>query len=233
MALVTITPKEIGDKPGVSGKIGASLETKRGNTHKDNYKAALQLAYDNNTTSIIWLDLSGSYGESNDVKNTNKLYSHLRYIHALSDEDIRAEAFAQIQDDEFKLLERRMLGGAGLRYRMLDSKDYGSAYFGLGAFYENIEYTSDDPHENNVRISSYFAYTIPFMEASKFTYSLFYQPKIDDFADTVQSHIAQLKLRIYKKLFLNFRISYALDSKPPAGVEKYDFTQVTAFLFEF
>ncbi|QHG92000.1 DUF481 domain-containing protein [Sulfurimonas sp. CVO] len=234
-ALVSIAPVEIGEKPGFSNSIETSLETTRGNTDTDSYKASLRTTYDNNTSYIVWAEVSGAYGKASGEENTNKLFSHIRYIHALTDETLRAELFAQLQNDKFRQINSRALGGAGLRFKLFDLLKNGKGYFGAGIFYENIRYENPiiDPTEDNVRVNSYFSYAIEFNKTSSAAYTLYYQPKVDDFSDNVQSHELELKLNIYQNLFLKFSLSYNTDSEPPLGVKKYDFTQNTSFIFNF
>jgi len=234
--LVSIAPVEIGAKPGLSGKFEAGLETKRGNTDKDNYKASVRVNYDNNESYVIWGEFSGEYGESNYVKDTNKAFSHLRYIHSLgNDENLRYELFTQLESDEFRRINSRILGGAGLRYRVFNSPKNGKGFFGLGGFYEGIEYKDPqiDPSEDNIRMNSYLAYSISLSDISAFSYVLYYQPKVDDFSDHTLSNQLELKLNIIKKLFLKLNVSWNEDSNPPVGVKKSDFTQTTTFVFDF
>lgn len=232
-ALISIVPVEIGEEPGFHGKIATALETKRGNTDKDNYKLGIRFDYDNNESYHTWIEMSGEYGESNSVKDTNKLYLHLRHIHAISNKDICAESFIQAQDDEFKLIKRRLLLGGGMRLKLFELHKSGKGYFGLGALYEDIRYTSLDPKEDNFRMSSYLAYTTKLGDDSDLSYTVFYQPKISDFSNYVSSQKLALKVHIYKRLFLNFQLSYDVDSRPPLGVEESDFTQTTSFVFDF
>ncbi|MDY0115956.1 MAG: DUF481 domain-containing protein [Sulfurimonadaceae bacterium] len=232
-ALVTISPVDIGSKPGFSTKTALSLETKRGNSEKDNYKGSWRTTYDSNTSFVTWLEFSGEYGKSNDQRDTNKLFSHLRHIHATPLENLNVEFFGQIQDNEFKLIKNRTLAGAGLRYKFSSIFDRDRAYIGVGGMYERIRYSSQDPLENNARISTYFTYTLDFSEKSQFSYMLYYQPLAEDFRDYVKSHELELKLHVIKKFFLQFTLSYEVDSTPATDVKRYDFTQNTSFVFEF
>ena len=232
-ALTSIAPVEIGKKPGIHGNMALSLETKKGNTNKENYKASAYIAYDNNISYVTWAEISGEYGKSNDVEDTNKLYLHLRYIHALTQEKIRYELFGQMEEDQFRLIKNRSLVGAGLRFRIFQLFSNGNGYLGLGGFGESIRYTSDEAQEENVRLNSYFAYTMTPTEESRLTYTLYFQPKLNDFTDYVNSHKIELELLIYKQLFLNFKVAYDIDTKPAIGVEESDFTQTTSFLWKF
>ncbi|MCW8894575.1 DUF481 domain-containing protein [Sulfurimonas sp.] len=235
-ALVSIAPVEIGAKPGLSAEVEAGLETKRGNTDKDNYKASIRATYDENSSYVMWGELSGEYGKSNGVEDTNKAFSHVRYIHALTDnENLRYELFGQLENDDFRNIKSRVLGGAGLRYKIFNSQEKGKGYAGFGGFYEGIRYTNPliDPAEDNTRLNSYLAYSIGFNNKASFSCTLYYQPKTNDFSDYVQSSELELKLNIFEELYLKFNASWNVDSKPPVGVEKSDFVQTTSFVFNF
>ncbi|MBU1657499.1 DUF481 domain-containing protein [bacterium] len=240
-ALVSIAPVEIGDKPGTHGVGAVSLESKRGNTDKNNYKASVRITYDDNVSAVTWGEVSGEYGDTNYQKNTDNLYAHVRHITKIDDKNLRAEYFGQIQNDEFKLIKDRFLLGAGIRYKLFEllnniSTDVfkdSKGYVGLGGFYEYIDYTSQDSCENNIRLNAYFGYTMKLEEKVSFSYAFYYQPKIYDFKDYVSSNKLELKVHIYKKLFLAFNLFYETDSKPPAGVKTDDYGQLTNFIFEF
>ena len=233
-ALISITPIEIGEKPNLQGKVYTSLQTKRGNTDKDNYKAGLNLTYDSNSSYVTWAEISGEYGESTGQEDTNKAYFHLRHIHAITKNRLRAEIFTQVQKDKFRLIKKRFLVGAGIRTRIFETTNNGVGYIGLGGMYETLKYTSgNDPKEYNARFNTYLTYSLDLSEKSKLSYSFYFQPKTKQLNDYTQSHKLDLKLKIYKTLFLQLRVAYDLDSLPAIGVNKYDFYQETAFVLNF
>lgn len=233
LALVTIAPVEIGDKPGLSRQAGLSLETKRGNTDKQNYKASLRISYDNVKEYVTWAEISAEYGESNNRKDTDKAFSHLRHIRKSGIENLNYEAFVQLQNDRFKLIKNRFLMGTGIRYKLFSFYGQDKGYFWLGMMNETIRYTSSDPSENNWRLNTSLAYTSKISNTSQLSYTFYYQPKINDFADFVTSNDFELKILILRSLHLQFKISYDTDSRPPQGVKKYDFSQTTSFVYEF
>lgn len=232
-ALVTITPVEIGEKAGLHGNIGASLETKRGSTDKDNYKSGVRLTYDNNLSYVTWGEVSGEYGESNNIEDTNKLYIHLRHIHSITDEVVRLELLAQVQKDKFKLINNRTLYGAGARFKLFELFENSKGYFGVGAFNEYISYTSNEADENALRGNSYLTYSASLNQNTSLSYTFYYQPILNEFSDNIQLHKFQLRINVYEKLYLNFNIAYDYDSKPPIGLVKEDFYQETALVFDF
>ena len=90
-----------------------------------------------------------------------------------------------------------------------------------------------DPSEENRRLNSYLAYTLNFSNKSTFSCTLYYQPKIDDFKDYVQSSKLELKLLVFKSLFLKLSASLNRDTNAPTGVEELNFAQTTTFVFSF
>jgi len=143
------------------------------------------------------------------------------------------ESFLQSQTNEFTRVKDRYLSGAGLRYH-IDKKAYGEIYFGVGAFYEFISYTTSvDPTEHNIRFNVYTSYTKNLTKDAKLSYLIYMQPKYEDFADYIMTNKVELNILIYKKLYLNFNISYNRDASPAIGVKKFDAYQKTSFLYEF
>lgn len=232
-AIITIVPVELGKKPGVSGKLQGSSERKKGNTDTNYYSGGLRLQYDNNSSYALWSDFTGSYGEANGEENANKTYGHIRYIHTLYDKSFNWESFIQAETNKFTKVDEKYLVGGGLRYNFLGSK-YGDLFFGLGGFHENISYTTTvDPDETNFRMNSYLAYALKLGKDTKLAYALYYQPNTESFSDYIMSNALSIKIRVYKKLFLNFIIYYDEDSDPAKDVKKYDYTQKTSFIWEF
>ncbi len=232
-AIVTVKPRAIGSKPGFSGRIEGSFQTKRGNTEKDEYSLGVKVQYDNNTTYTTFLTLTGVYGKANGVKNTNKTYAHARYIHTLYGEHWAYEIYLQSEMNEFTSVDKRRLGGAGVRYH-LEEDAWGDLFFGIGAYYEGISYTTAvDPNERNTRVNGYIAYVVDITKNTSFAYVGYYQPRVDDIRDFITSNAVELKINIYKQLNLKLRVFYDYDAVPAIGREKTDFTQITSFSYDF
>jgi len=229
-AIISIAPVEIGDNAGVHTDAKVSLNTSRGSAEIDNYSTSLKVTYDNNISYVVWSEFSYKYGEVNGEENTNRTYLHLRYIQAITPKNLRAEFLLQRETDKFKLIDYRGLAGAGLRYKFPTEA---KAYFGLGGFYENITYTSDDAEEKNVRLNTYLAYKLELEDGFTLSYTFYYQPKIDDFEDYVETNSFELNLPIREHLSLTINASYDIDSNPPIGVNRDNFSQTTSFIFSY
>lgn len=234
MATVIIAPNEVGLRPGISGEIGASLMHKRGNTDKNEYYGNVYLSYDNNVSFVTWIAANVAYGESSGVVNENNAFIHLRHIHNLSQNSLAGELFIQDSEDSLKNIRRRLLGGAGLRQRLFEERTYGRAYFGVGAFYEHIDYTTDiDPTERNTRFNTYVAYTLKFADNARLSAAGYYQPKVDDLQDYYLVSNFSLEMLIIAKLYLKVQLSAQYDSRPPADVIAFDYAQETVLLWKF
>ena len=233
-AIVSIAPVEIGKKPGTSGQVNASFQTQRGNTEADSYSGGAKLQYDDNASYVTWGEFTIHYAEASTVKNTNDTYIHLRYIHTLNDvKNVNWEAFVQSETNQFTSIQERFVTGGGVRFHIRDD-DIGKLYFGLGSFYEHIDYsTGVDPIENNLRGNFYLAYKKEFSKDSSISYAGYYQPKLNKLNDYLLSNALDLQVYVYEKVYLSFRLSYLVDAAPAVGIKKEDFSQITSFIYKF
>lgn len=230
--IVSISPVEIGADAGFHTKVGLSLETVRGNTHKDNYKGSAKFIYDNNATYVTFLEFSGQYGKTNHIEDTNNAYAHFRYVYALTPEFIRVEFFLQTQEDKFKEIEYRRLAGVGFRFKFLTFLENGEGYFGIGGFYESINYLENNDIKNFV-LNNYITYNYMFSEGKNLAYRLDFQPTSSDFSDYILIQKLELTIQLYEKLSLVVQMTHDVDSAPVDGVAKDNFSQTTGLIYEF
>lgn len=232
-AIVSIVPVSIGNKPGISGLLKGSLETRNGNSNLNAYAADGRLQYDNNSTYVTWIESSFNYGESSNSAYVKNTFSAYRYIHTMYIKPLNWEFFLQMQTNEFLDISERYLGGAGLRYGTNQNKN-GQIFFGFGAFYEHVGYnTSLDPSENNKRLNIYIAYNNNFTKDAELSYFVYLQPKLGHLSDCQMLNSLQLKIQIYEKFGLDFSVSFSRDTKPAIGIKSNDIHQKTSFVYEF
>lgn len=233
-AVVTIAPVALGDKPGTSGQVNASFQTQRGNTDLDAYSGGCKIQYDNNASYVTWAEFSFDYAEAAGVKSAEDTYAHIRYIHSYDDiKNVNWEVFAQSETNQFTNITERFISGGGLRFNIHDD-EAGLFYLGTGAFYEHINYsTSVDPTENSLRGNFYFAYKKDFSKASTVSYTMYYQPRANNYHDYLLLHNLELQVNIYLKLYLSFKLKYQEDSQPAVGIQQNDFSQTTSLVYKF
>ena len=234
-AVKFVAPNEVGLRPGVSGKVQVSINNQRGNTDKDEYDVSARVYYDNNRSYVTWFDFSYAYGQALGVENENKAYLHYRFLHTFFSEDWNWEAFAQNEGDDFRHIHRRLLGGAGVRWRFYHSKSFGRAYLGIGAYYEFLDYlnVTIDPKEHNSRLNAYFAYTKKFGKDSRISFTSYYQPKISALRDHYIYNAASLLVYIYGAIYIKMSLSYAYDTQPAIGIKKEDMQQLSSVGWKF
>jgi len=234
-ALVSIAPVDIGSNVGFSGTIGGEMGSKSGNTNTSGYALGTRLQYDEGSNYLTWGTFAYNYGKSNSTKNEDKLYTHIRFIHALYEDNWCSELFLQSEQDKFKSINNRSLAGADVRWRVFNSTKLGKGYIGVGAFKEEVFYTlsSINPNENNTRLNSYITYTENFTEFSKLSYIGYYQPKLSDGSDYITSQNIELIVPIFEKLNLLLTALYLYDSHPAVGVKKEDIQYKTSFTWKF
>ncbi|MCK9372334.1 MAG: DUF481 domain-containing protein [Sulfuricurvum sp.] len=235
-ALVSIAPVDIGANPGISGNISGALSSKSGNTQKEDYALGVRLQYDQGEKYLTWGALTYDYGKSKGVKNEDKIYLHIRTIHALEEgKNWTGELFVQSEQDKFKAINERSLAGAGLRLRFFNSDEWGKGYVGAGPFYEKIDYTypAINPNENNTRLNTYIAYTKKFIGGLRVSYLGYYQPSFAHGGDYTSSQTIEMIAPLYAKLSLSLSGKYLYDTQPAIGIKKEDTAYLTTLLWSF
>lgn len=234
-AIVNMEDLHTGEpKPGFSGRVELSLSNSSGNTDKQEYSLGSRLQWheDDITNYVL---LSGSYGESNGVKNTEKGFAHLRHMRAMTPV-VTAEGYAQAEYNKFARLEFRGLIGGGARFTLLPKADKGEIYLGLGAYYseERIDDAyADGGTEQLWRANSYLVLKYQATESTTLVSTTYYQPALESFGDYRLMEQAAMKVKINDRLSLLVSADYRYDSEPPLGVEKGDLTYRTSLAFEF
>jgi len=232
-AIIDVAPIDFGDKPdGFSGSAYGSFQKKRGNTDKTEQEYGGRIQYDT-ANSITWIQGSKESTEVRDTKTDDNSYLQLRYIHQLYSPAFAWEGFAQTKQDKFKSLQERLLYGAGLRFRLYKSEEYGRFFLGLGAFHEEISYTDSNPDEKNNRLSSYISYEKKINKTFEISFISYFQPKLDDESDYISATLAEMTIHLTQVLDLSYILEYDYDSTPPLDVQKSDTKQKLSFIYRF
>lgn len=221
-------------KAGFSGQVELSMKESRGNTDKQEYSLGSRLQHHRNAITNYLL-LSGSYGESNGITNTEKGFLHARHMHQLGP-IVTAEAYGQVETDTFARLELRSLLGAGARLTLLPRAKRGEAYLGLGAYYseERIDESFvDGGTERLWRANSYLVLKYQASDNTTLVSTTYYQPAMKDSTDYRLLEQAALKVKISDMLSLVIAIDYSRDNRPPIGVVKENITTTTSLSLEF
>lgn len=165
------------------------------------------------------------YGESNGEEYRNRAFGHLRFNHDLTPRLV-GESFGQIEHDVFTLLQLRLLGGAGVRFRHVRNEQIG-IFQGTALMYEfediDDEKAGSHPGETKeVRWSNYINLRITLSEQTSFRNTVYVQPALGDFSDVRVLAEASLVVALTKHLAFKTAFNLRYDSDPPDGIDPLD-----------
>lgn len=161
----------------------------------------------------------------------NDGYGHLRYTR-MQWLRVGFEGYLQAQYDEFRLLQRRLLAGAGVRVVFVNHERI-RGWVGAGALIEferrniaaeNQPPTGPDPVDmTNPRSSNYVTLLIGLVpKYLALINTLYVQPRWDQFRDVQILDEARLSLKVTDHLSVTTDLSVRFDSRAPKTVEKTD-----------
>lgn len=234
-AIVNMEELHTGEpQEGFSGRVELSLESRHGNSEKEEYTLGSRLQHHRDAVTRYLL-LSGSYGESNGVKYAEKAFLHARHMHELGPV-MTAEGYLQAEYDKFARLELRTLFGGGLRLTLLPRAKRGEAYLGLGAYYseERIDETYiDGGTEVLWRANSYLVLKYQASDNTTLVSTTYYQPAFKGAEDYRLLEQAAMKVKMSDRLSLVVALDYRRDNRPPLGVKEEDLHFTTSLSLEF
>ena len=171
-------------EPGVQGAIQLSYGMREGNSESERLESNGLIRWRGGPT-ILQLAVGGSYQTAGGIKVADNALGHIRYGHLIG-AGTRLEALLQVQQDQFVRLSRRVLIGAGARFRLLtfnrgDESDAGADRLDLGliAMFEQEKLRSG---ESNTawRASLLLSAGMTLSETVTFGSQVYYQPLLDD-----------------------------------------------------
>lgn len=154
----------------------------------------------------------------------NEAFVHARYNRMLAPRLV-AELFVQTQRNEAQLLERRYLGGAGLRAVVLRGP-VGGVAVGVTPMLE-IERLAPSANEGTVgrgRLSTYLTTRLLLGDVVSFSNTVYVQPSMSNWDDLRLFDEAQLDLAVTRYVRLRSRFNVRHDSRPPLGIDPTDVT---------
>lgn len=221
---------------GYDAKFAVDVNGKNGNT--DKIKAGLGARYQRyEETGTDFLVLNYEYGESSDIKDTDKSFLHYRKIWYSSDE-MAWEAFTQIESNEFTRLTLRTLLGGGARFSLFNDLDNHVFYLGLGVFRskEKLEVLlgSLEPRVDYVtRANLYITYKYTMTEKSRLANTLYYQPDINETSDHRIFNQFAMQFDLSDQFSFKLSLDISRDNQPPQNVSKTDTSYNTGFEYRF
>jgi len=221
---------------GFEGEFDLSAGGASGNTDKADLSAGTRLQWQtgNHTSFLV---MSYAYGQSNDVRDTNRIFLHARHI-LLTSDPLAWELFLQGERNEFGRIAFRRLAGGGARFTLLERQDHSAAFFGTSVFYERETVTdtvdtTDTGTESTWRGNLYLVLKYHINENVRLVSSTYYQPSFDDANDFRALEIAALEVSLTDKLGLRVSAEARHDSRPPQTIEETDVTYRTGINYKF
>lgn len=209
---------------GWATTLGGDLALRSGNS--DLYELGLSSRLDaRHGKHYAFIVSSLRYGKEAGNVFKNEAFAHLRYNYRLLNWLV-AEGFGQIERDGFTLLQVRLLGGAGVRFRHFHGDRFG-LFQGTTMMveYEDLDAGKVGTHPatvNVVRWSNYVNVQFRLSEQTTFINTFYVQPQVDDFGDIRLLDEAALAVALTEHLTFRttFRLRY--DSRPPGDIESLD-----------
>ncbi len=210
---------------GAHGEIGARFGLKSGNTD------LLQVGTDlgvGHLTDRHWIrfftGLERLRQGGKDVLDNR--YAHLRYSYRFS-AHLSSFHFLQLQSNQNLLLQRRVLLGSGLRYRVLHGTR-GHLDLGSGLMLEEERLAADklqpgeDPRAETLRVANLIVGSGRLGEGNRWTVVVYYQPDARQLVDYRLLGEAGLRAQVTGALSMDMSLDWRHDSRAPAGLKKND-----------
>ena len=154
-----------------------------------------------------------------DSRFANLMLQHLRYNYEIAS-PLWLEIFTQYEYNEFLLLDRRLVGGLGLRFALVNG-DKGGVFFGSAAMLEEERLNEEQiaPSEAiqrvNIRSSNYLSATLTPNDGGTWTTTIYFQPRFDSFSDYRLVGETGLSLKLNDNIAFTADARYRRDSAPP------------------
>ena len=215
---------------GWSGGIESTVAVADGNTDYFEFEAdgSVQHLSDRQRWAILGVYMQRS---ASDVRIAENRLTHVRHNWRFLPW-LASIAFVQGQHDPFRRLETRLLAGAGARFDVLKGKKEEGA-LGVSVMWEGEELTDQDGIDTDVRFSLFLNLYQPGSGRLETDVAVFYQPRVDEPADSRAFAAARLKADVVGGLYFVVRYSLQYESRPPEGVAKRDQTFRSGLGWEF
>ena len=226
--------------PGVSGEFNLGFGGAEGNTEKMAFSldAHIDRITHRHTTVLLF---GGVYGESDQVKDSEEMFLHVRHIRPLTSV-LSWDNFAQVESNTFTRLSYRALIGSGARWQLFassqdDSNSENKTFLGLGAFIERErleEGSSSYVKETDAtRGNLYFITQFRVNPQSVIKSSSYWQPELEQLSDARALQDFTLEVAMANRVDLALSLKIKHDTEPPAGVEHTDITYQTGVSVKF
>ena len=227
--------RNIEDSLGFSGliKLEASIQT--GNTDLQELGSKILLEYKKPVSAVL-LILNGDYGWNNGKQFSNLALAHLRFVQALNP-GLKFETFTQINYDKSLLLLFRALGGAGLRFKLIENKT-SMLWFGSAYMLEYERYSAPRRYIDKKKIlasrwSNYLSFNFVVQKNVSISSVIYYQPRFDLWRDTRILSENSLLVSLSSNFALSVDFNFRYDRFTPVNIKEVDTKSKIGFVYNF
>jgi len=208
---------------GFQATIGFDFNIKQSSSKILELKNIIDLQYSYNAHSFILLNdiklLSVDKGSL-----VNNGFQHFRYNYTVKDSSfLTLEAFGQHQYNEQKLLQKRIVGGLGPRFRIINKEKIKWYTAPLLMYeYEDLDEVQLDTviYDNALlRLDAYTNFNFSVNDVISFNLIAYFQPVLSNFNDFRLSGETGIRINITKHLSYNIGFSADYDHDPPKEIQ--------------
>lgn len=233
-AITNIESERLNNTNGTVGSISLSMDGRIGNSDKVAFGTSAKVIRSFRRDEIIAI-VSRDYAEVDDEVNTDETFVHLRYLTKRSNQ-WGHEVFAQHEEDQFDILKRRSLLGAGLRYTLqADPEQQQANHIGIGAFHEEEFYQDSAAldSEKNVRLNLYWAYRNQLTDNAAYTSTFYFQPMYDQLGDEKGLWQNALTISVTSTISLSLTWDVQHDTNAPDGEDNTETNYKNVLIYNF
>lgn len=223
-AQVNIEKMRLKEPEGFVFSFSASYALRTGNRERSDIGMGTRIDYKDEAHYVFLLG-NVDYGISQGETYKNRSFAHLRYNYAFSPV-VDGELFSQLENDEFTLLQIRLLAGAGFRVRYI-AREKIVLYQGSSLMLEHEslderKVTIHAAEHTSMRWNNYINTRFQLAENVSFFNTVYVQPQLDNFKDVRLLLDSSLQFSINDHFAFTTTLNLRYDSLPPDGIQSLD-----------
>lgn len=229
-----INPPEI-KYPQWSGEITAGYTSKQGNTKSTDMNVDMKLKRHTKTHDLI-VTGEHSFSQKIDKDTDEKITSEDSWLLKAKDQFKLTNGFygyleASYERDRIANLDRRIIEGLGVGQKWIDSdKTHFQTDIGLANIDERY---TDSTSNNSVAGQMGYCFDHKINGSVSFVHDTMYYPGFDEQGDYYLKSNAELRFKVTKNLFTNFKVVYEYDNQPADDSESTDTKYIFGVGYKF
>lgn len=165
-----------------------------------------------------------SFTRVNDQDGINNAFAHIRFT-KVATKRLAAESFGQIQTDQVRGMDRRVLAGIGARFHPIKKAKL-LLTWGTGVMFEDESWAFEnrDSTTTLIKSSSYISASGQLAEGISYNIISYYQARLDRLDEPRISLDAAVNFKVKKWLLFSTNFSLFYDEAPIVPIEKLIYT---------